>query len=279
MSPPRKLRQIIPVLHIHVHVGSVGRVRSCCATRQQAAGSLSAWRVLRSRVMMIPGVSCRALQPTEDAPLINHNGDRDVECHVDGWELLQKLPPQPAPTRRQAQETRVGLLCSVLALVSILLPLHLATPGDYPPPMTTSPPWICMLWSEGIAIIACILGIVCADPGTIPRTPETCLPLPVAVADRLRDGRTLDGVANVEQPDGHVFCVRCLVWRPPPCVARTHHCAVCQRCTVGFDHHCVVFGRCIAGDGCHSGNLRFFRGLLLLTALGIVTCVVSPKGA
>ena len=214
----------------------------------------------------------------ERTPLIV--GADDVECgrstSSQHWALVDSLPPLPRPKRVQTGEARVGILCSMVFLAVVLMPLHTCVPGKYPPPMTTSPLWIGILWSEGFVIVICLMGILYIDPCTIKRTPETCLPLPPMIAERLLQGASLDGVANVEE-DGRVYCVRCLVWRPPQCAMRTHHCNKCERCVSSFDHHCVFFGRCIAGTGCRSGNLPFFRGLLLMTLLGVVTCAVSPK--
>ena len=100
-------------------------------------------------------------------------------------------------------------------------------------------------------------------PHIIQRSEATCLPVPPAVAERLREAKPLDGLANQEDADGlSSYCVRCCVWRTPD----AHHCSTCNRCVGGFDHHCWFLGRCIAGDArptsarpCPRGNLFIFR--------------------
>ena len=225
----------------------------------------------------------------EGAPLVGHSSDE--------WAMVESLPPLPSPKRIRLGETRLGLLCSAIFLAAILLPLTYMTPGSYPPPLTTDPMWIGVLHVEGVIIAVCVLGIVLVDPCTIQRTPESCLPLPQLIEEQLSLGKTppFAGMSNIEE-DGRVYCVRCLVWRPSTdSSGRTHHCNTCQRCVSSFDHHCVFFGRCIAGRSCCTvqgiggregtgptrwllmpqGNLVFFRGLLAMTALGILTCAVS----
>ena len=107
--------------------------------------------------------------------------------------------------------------------------------------MTTTPLtpivqlWMFAIYAEAVTAIICLLGLMWGDPGVVKRSPQNCFPLPAMVADRLRNGRPLDGVGNVHE-DGRVFCIRCLVWRPDD--TETHHCATCQRCVRDFDHHC-----------------------------------------
>lgn len=122
--------------------------------------------------------------------------------------------------------------------------------------------------------------------GVVKRSPETCFPLPDAVAERLHNGHSLEGMANIIEGN-HVYCIRCLVWRPeadPPDACSqccedaddqseaTHHCATCQRCVTNFDHHCGVFGRCIAGTRC-SGNMLYFNVIILMAVAGFITCI------
>ena len=257
----------------------------------------------------------------EDAPLVGHS-TWDVESSS-LWRIVQSLPPLPVPKRDREGQARLGILCSILFLGVILLPplhamddtaylpKHLIAylPFRHIPPMTSDPLWVAILYCEGVVIVACIFGIMVADPCTIKRMPETCLPIPPLIADKLRQGETVPftGVPNIEE-HGRVYCVRCLVWREQSSntlTRRTHHCNTCQVCCSAFDHHCVFFGRCIAGRSfdaffCSSsgdssedgslgvssgrrgrnplrGNLPFFHGLLAMTFIGVLTCAISPK--
>ena len=200
--------------------------------------------------------------PSEHARLID-SSDLESNCPY-SWANVEALPPLLIPPKRAAADARVFIALSLwlLAYATCLVPT-----------VTVDPIWRGALWSEAAAILTFFLGFLWCDPGAVRRSPETCFPQPLHVATRLCEGLTLDGIKNVTE-DGRVFCVRCLLWRPDS--ARTHHCSTCKRCVVDFDHHCVVYGRCVAG-GWRRGNLGFFRGLCLLTALGLSTFVAAPK--
>merc|ERR1712232_1318123 len=99
----------------------------------------------------------------------------------------------------------------------------------------------------------------------------TVLPLPAEVAHRLRSGQSLEGMSNIPGSESSKtrasFCVRCLVWRPPGEDGRiSHHCSVCQRCTLGFDHHCHALGRCIVDQ-----NIWCFKLLVTMLPVGVLT--------
>jgi len=186
------------------------------------------------------------------------------------WADVYALPPLPD----QDLCAMRGEACCGNSLVLFLIFLFVAPMQAYVAqssgPITVMVYiWMAAIYAEAATAIICLIGLMWGDPGTVKRTPENCFPLPEVVAERLRNGRSLDGVGNVTE-DGRVFCIRCLVWRPDD--TETHHCATCQRCVVEFDHHCGVFGRCIAGDGC-GGNMGYFKTLIMMGCLGCATCV------
>ena len=117
------------------------------------------------------------------------------------------------------------------------------------------------------------------DAGVVRRTPETCLPVPPEVAERLRAGAPVpETLRNINSDDGtRTYCVRCFVWRPAGLQGRgrPHHCRVCQRCVLHFDHHCGVYGRCIAGDGVRNGNLRYFFTIIVMGYAGFFTMLAT----
>jgi len=134
-----------------------------------------------------------------------------------------------------------------------------------------------MLYVEAIIALVCLAGIVFGDPGVIKRSQERCFPIPEPVLHRLRSGQSLVGMDNFYE-GSNVYCVRCCLWRSLPRKgfrdAEVHHCSICQRCVRDFDHHCGVFGRCIAGNG-FSGNMGYFKMILLMAFAGIVTCFAT----
>ena len=201
----------------------------------------------------------------------------DVEASADGsggsWADVYALPPMMPPDLCAMR----GEACCGNTLVLFLIFLFVA-PMQAFVTHTTEPItfltrlWVGAIWAEAATAIVCLLGLMWGDPGTVKRSPETCFPLPELVAERLRNGRPLDGVGNVHE-DGRVFCIRCLVWRPDD--SEVHHCATCQRCVTHFDHHCGVFGRCIAGHGLFQGNMIYFNVIILMAVAGFITCIAS----
>ncbi len=192
---------------------------------------------------------------------------------------IAQLPPMPRPRRaEQLGESTLGVFV-VTVLVGLLVGV---THGIAVGPGTQNNNWLPLLFIYAEAALAyiCLLGLLCADPGTIKRTRATCYPIPPDVAARLKSGEPLTDLAGNISRDGRSYCVRCLVWRDKSADSRfegshsIHHCSTCQRCVVDFDHHCGVFGRCIAGSG-FSGNMKYFKGILFCFAAGITTCIVS----
>eukprot|EP00536_Pseudo-nitzschia_multiseries_P018867 jgi/Psemu1/57730/gm1.57730_g len=142
-----------------------------------------------------------------------------------------------------------------------------------------------LVYAEAAVAALSALGVWFVDPCVVHRTPETCFPLPVRVAEWLADERDAAATPTEQQRDQRrkldryyydyrgdendnndnnnncndnnnnnenkgVYCTRCLVWRKPrdgPSSCSYFHCAICQRCCAYHDHHCNVFGRCIAG--------------------------------
>lgn len=180
------------------------------------------------------------------------------------WADVFALPPMPEPDYKSMRSEACCGNCLVLGLIVFFVaPVHMSFTAD-------TFMYVLLIYAEAIVAIVCLLGLMWGDPGTIKRTPETCFPLPAAVAEKLRAGnRNLLGAGthgNIHER-GRTFCVRCLVWRPNDTV---HHCRTCQRCVADFDHHCGVFGRCIAGEGC-AGNMGYFKILILMFFAGFGT--------
>jgi len=175
---------------------------------------------------------------------------------------LANLPPLPARDRRKSTFpyclVREGVLCGYgevlcgTAMTYALVGFFTAT-GEvgllwvsYSPPVM----WFLRVFCEqGLFIFVSlnIAALYCtASDCLIERTVANCFPQPPEVARRLAQSESL-GTENFVDADGRTFCVRCLVWRPPPIKMRSHHCSSCQRCVHSFDHHCFLYGRCITG--------------------------------
>jgi len=171
-------------------------------------------------------------------------------------EDVASLPPLPTPVYSEMRAEAACGCTLVLGIIGVLVGSTTASlaPGSMPSENeTTRQLGLFLIYGEAAVAIICLLGLMWGDPGTVKRTKETCFPLPDAVAERLHNGQSLDGMSNIVEGD-RVYCVRCLVWRPdqppPSCVdvcnpedemsEGTHHCATCNRCVTDFDHHCGV---------------------------------------
>ncbi|KAL1504467.1 hypothetical protein AB1Y20_010872 [Prymnesium parvum] len=219
----------------------------------------------------------RRARPEEHGLLVLENGGPGED-----WAGVEMLPPMPPPERcEQCAESSCGVTL-VLALICVFVGLtQAAATSSMEKPKT----WVFLglIYAEAIVALVCLLGILCADPGTIQRSPSTCFPLPEQVAELVRAGRPIEGLRNIRE-NGRSFCVRCLVWRPDPQgragsdddsdefeEGEVHHCSTCQRCVRDFDHHCGVFGRCIAGKG-FAGTMGYFK---VIISMGVAGCVTS----
>ena len=126
-----------------------------------------------------------------------------------------------------------------------------------------------------VVVVTCYLGVRRATSHLLARTEKTATPIPPEVSAALRGGADAPAMPtrNIVGADGRKYCVRCLLWRPAG--VRSHHCRVCNRCSVGFDHHCHILGRCIAGNCGRKGNLLAFRGLLASTGIGLFATMIT----
>ena len=199
----------------------------------------------------------------QDRLLTGKGRSDDIESGSN-WADVLALPPMPEPDYRGMRSEACYGNCLVLTLIVLFVaPVHMSYTSD-------TVMYLLLIYAEAIIAIVALLGLMWGDPGTIKRTPQTCFPLPGAIAEQLRAGhRNLIGsgrAGNIHER-GRTFCVRCLVWRHNETV---HHCRTCQRCVADFDHHCGVFGRCIAGEG-FAGNMGYFKTLILMFFAGFGT--------
>ena len=183
------------------------------------------------------------------------------------------LPPLPAPTSNREQQAVKGLV-TVIGLASFAVLLAETAANFVAPGASTRAP-ASIVDACAIVVVSCYLGVRRATSHLLARTEKTATPIPPEVSAALRGGADAPAMPtrNIVGADGRKYCVRCLLWRPAG--VRSHHCRVCNRCSVGFDHHCHILGRCIAGNCGRKGNLLAFRGLLASTGIGLFATMIT----
>ena len=183
------------------------------------------------------------------------------------------LPPLPAPTSNREQQAVKGLV-TVIGLASFAVLLAETAANFVAPGASTRAP-ASIVDACAVVVVSCYLGVRRATSHLLARTEKTATPIPPEVSAALRGGADAPAMPtrNIVGADGRKYCVRCLLWRPAG--VRSHHCRVCNRCSVGFDHHCHILGRCIAGNCGRKGNLLAFRGLLASTGIGLFATMIT----
>jgi len=255
-------------------------------------------------------------QKTAEPEIENNNGsDNRCECSLVAVSV-ESLPPLIEPKHAIIREETSRGLCTVITavLLSVFLTHYISltlilpsvhdgsSAGDFESDegiedgLASSPykvgrtVFLALIYTESALALACMVGILYADPCVVKRSEETCNPLPLVVESWLLSGgesttttpyRPRGLERYVQGPDRRIYCTKCLLWRSTKKGVSNFHCAICQRCCAYHDHHCNVFGRCIAGNprfwekgsgnSSGSGNLLYFYGILLVGALVFFT--------
>ena len=239
----------------------------------------------------------------EHAPMLEGEDPSEPPFETTSAPKWRDLPPLPEP-RHSDRNGEAAMGCAVVG--SIVFGCVVATHtgvsllGDERAGLARA--LLALVYVESAIALACLLGLLCGDPGVIKRGEAACLPMPREVATCLAAGGELEGLQrNIRRADGATYCVRCLVWRHPgrrgaggaddadagaadcgePHLTEycgppsdAHHCSTCQRCVRHFDHHCGVFGRCIAGRGL-SGNMKYFVTIIFVGWAGGATAAAA----
>jgi hypothetical protein len=255
-------------------------------------------------------------QQTAEPETKNNNiSDTRCECSLVAVSV-ESLPPLLEPKHAIIREETSRGLCTVITVVllSVLLTHYIALTlilpsvhdgsgaGDFEsderieddrassPYKVGRTVFLALIYTESVLALACMVGILYADPCVVKRSEETCNPLPLVVESWLLSGgesstttpyRPRGLERYVQGPDRRIYCTKCLLWRSTKKGISHFHCAICQRCCAYHDHHCNVFGRCIAGNprfwekgsgnSSGSGNLLYFYSVLVVGALAFFT--------
>jgi hypothetical protein len=240
--------------------------------------------------------------------------DDNTETNIDNMidipiEFLPRLPkPDFDSIRRETIGGTFIVFLFIAIFVSLTHGVALAAVGRVPHGSVARIVLLTSIYTQAGIAVLCLLGIQFMNPGIVPRTIETCYPIPSTMREwvaanqqgpqssyqREREHEpektpitsiSPNFVALHRPPewyiagnDGRVYCTRCLVWRQPG--INHFHCGTCQRCISYYDHHCTFFGRCIAGNLFHlgrrnGGNYAFFVGIILDGAIAYVTTAAA----
>ena len=126
------------------------------------------------------------LPTTEQTPLtivevVDSDSPNDAE-------LIAKLPPMPKVARRQQLlESTGGFIVVSLTIAWVIGLTHFVTLRNLDGAAADHLLWF--FYSCAVVALAFLAGIYTSDPGVIPRTPQTCLPLPEEVKARLANNQ------------------------------------------------------------------------------------------
>ncbi|CAJ1944345.1 unnamed protein product [Cylindrotheca closterium] len=203
---------------------------------------------------------------------------------------LSMLPPLPIPRHNKQRERNGGIIVVLLSIFFFVGTTHGLALEAFDGFEYHSTIWwvlFILIYSQaGLAILG-LMAMLMVDPGAVPRSQQTCFPIPEQMTPALRDylEHKGDGVRLFVPPgnnylaaldrSGDTYCVRCLVWRRSK-DGKHYHCNTCQRCVKDYDHHCSVFGRCIAGRLLSiQGNYTFFVSMCALFVTAFFTSFVA----
>jgi hypothetical protein len=136
--------------------------------------------------------------------------DRDRQELLDSpenWSRVRSLPALPERhiwTMRRESVLGCTLVCFLVSLlVSLTQGVALAPGAAAPRPLIWAA--LALIYTEAAVALLCLLGLLVGNPGEVKRSPQSCFPMPESVADRLSQGESLNGLANVSF-DGRTYC-------------------------------------------------------------------------
>jgi hypothetical protein len=140
-----------------------------------------------------------ASSSNNDAPekkngnLISDNGnDNDDNC-ADIIITVAHLPPLPKPDRVSIRRETIGGTVVVLLFVAIFVSLThgvaLTAVGTITKNSVAHAIFSSLIYAQACIGIMCLLGVQYINPGVIPRTPETCFPVPPTMRAWVQENR------------------------------------------------------------------------------------------